>query len=560
MKKFLCAVSILGAAAFLTVSCGSNQVENTQPAVQVENVQQEEVQPVNEAEFSKEGFISEVKALARSGDYEGALSLYDSMNSKTKKKYANDLDIFILRAQLLQVTDRLEAARDQVDLLLKKHSKNEELKQMSFSIRKTLFMEKLSKELESGSDESALALYEGLDAELKDDFSINLIKASLLTGAGKYDEALAECDHLDSVEAGRVEVMEIRLAIMDIKGDSKDRNAMLQKIIKKDPYNAPANVALGQSSAIKKQYGSAKQYYLKALAKEPQNQDALFGLGQMEYYLENDAAAEKSLKKLLEINPDNAQAYSYLGKLAYANDKYVIALSYVEKALALEPDNYDYNLDCGMYNRYMGHFAEAEKFWSKCVELQPDYFLAYVYRAGIYDEQEKLDLALEDYKVAVKLNPKYYYAYESIGILELHNKNWKAAGEAFFEARKHNLNNISYPLLVTYCYYMLGDKKQAKKYSNDILRKMGNINSIDYKMLRVYHDENGYQNLPQQIGNMSNLNDRAKMYFYLGLLYDMFGSKSAAKEYYAKVLELNSPMFFEYRIAEWAVKEIPQDE
>lgn len=553
MKKFLNGIIIFALLSFFTVSCASDKVESTETVAKEEAV-------LSETEFSKEAFLLQVKDLSKAGEYQKALACYDSMSSKTKKKYADDLDLFTLKAQLLQICDRQEEAKVLVDSLLKKYPKNEELKKLSFSIRKNLFMKKLSSELESGTDESALALYQNIDEELKDDFNINLIKASLLTGAGKYDEAEKECDHLDSIESGRVEVMEIRLAIMDLKGDSKKRTSMLQNIIKKDPYNAPANIALGQSAAIKKQYGSAKQYYLKALAKEPQNQDALFGLGQMEYYLENDKASEKSLKKLLDINPENSQAYSYLGKIAYANDKYAIALDYIQKALEIEEDNYDYNLDCGMYHRYMGHFADAEKYWSKCIELQPDYFLAYVYRAGIYDEQEKLDAALADYKVSVKLNPKYHYAYESIGILELHNKNWRAAGEAFFEARKYNLNNISYPILVTYCYYMLGDKKQAKKYSNDILRKMGNINSMDYKMLRVYHDENGYQNLPQQIGNMSNLNDRAKMYFYLGLLYDMFGSKSAAKEYYAKVLELNSPMFFEYRIAEWAVKENPGDE
>jgi len=556
MKKFLSAISIFTAAVTLTVSCGSTQQESGQPAED----RAEEVVSVENGVFSKEEFIARVKDIAKSGDYSGALAEYDELSGSVKKKYASDFEMSLLKAQLLQVSGRLEDAKSQVDSLLKSYPKNEELKKMSFSIRKTLFMEKLSTELEKGSDESALALYEGLDEQLKDDFSINIIKASLLVGAGKYDDAEKECDHLDSIQEGSVDVLEIRLAIMDRKGDSKNRNVMLQKIIKKDPYNAPANIALGQSSAIKKQYGSAKQYYLKALAKEPQNEDALFGLGQMEYYLENDAASERNLNKLLEINPQNSMAYSYLGKIAYANDKYLVALNYVQKALEIEPDNYDYNLDCGMYQRYMGRFSDAEKSWTKCIELQPDYFLAYVYRAGIYDEQDKLDKALEDYRMCVKLNPDYHYAYESIGVLELHNKNWKAAGEAFFEARKRNLNNISYPLLVTYCYYKLGDKKQAKKYSNDILRKMGNINSIDYKMLRVYHDENGYQNLPQQVAGISNLNDRAKMYFYIGLLYDMFGSKSAANEYYAKVLELNSPMFFEYRLAEWAVKEAPADE
>ena len=44
------------------------------------------------------------------------------------------------------------------------------------------------------------------------------------------------------------------------------------------------------------------------------------------------------------------------------------------------------------------------------------------------------------------------------------------------------------------------------------------------------------------------------MYFYLGLYYDMFGGKEFAMENYTKVLGMNSPMIFEYRLAEWSLK------
>ena len=230
MKKFLSAISIFTAAVTLTVSCGSTQPESSQP---VEGKEEEKV-AVESGVFSRDEFIARVKSMAKAGDYSGALAEYDALSGSVKKKYASDFEMSLLKAQLLQVSGRLEDAEKQVDSLLKSYPKNEELKKMSFSIRKTLFMEKLSTELEKGSDESALALYEGLDEQLKDDFSINLIKASLLVGAGRYDDAEKECDHLDSIQEGSVDVLEIRLAIMDRKGDSKNRNAMLQKIIKKE--------------------------------------------------------------------------------------------------------------------------------------------------------------------------------------------------------------------------------------------------------------------------------------------------------------------------------------
>ena len=35
----------------------------------------------------------------------------------------------------------------------------------------------------------------------------------------------------------------------------------------------------------------------------------------------------------------------------------------------------------------------------------------------------------------------------------------------------------------------------------------------------------------------------------------MFGAEEGAKEYYAKVVSMNTPMFFEYRLAEWRVND-----
>ena len=79
-------------------------------------------------------------------------------------------------------------------------------------------------------------------------------------------------------------------------------------------------------------------------------------------------------------------------------------------------------------------------------------------------------------------------------------------------------------------------------------------NSIDYAMLRVFHDEAGEMPLPQKINAIDNSNKKGKMYFYLGLFYDMFGGIEAAKQFYTKVVDMKSPMFFEYRLAEWRME------
>ena len=55
--------------------------------------------------------------------------------------------------------------------------------------------------------------------------------------------------------------------------------------------------------------------------------------------------------------------------------------------------------------------------------------------------------------------------------------------------------------------------------------------------------------------NTSDRNLKGKMLYYLGLFYEINGNDVLAEKYYTDVLSLNSPMFFEYRLAEWALSD-----
>jgi len=51
-------------------------------------------------------------------------------------------------------------------------------------------------------------------------------------------------------------------------------------------------------------------------------------------------------------------------------------------------------------------------------------------------------------------------------------------------------------------------------------------------------------------GSISNKS--GKYLYYLALYYDLKGDVSLAQKYYVEVCAIQSPMFFEYRLAKWA--------
>ncbi len=427
------------------------------------------------------------------------------------------------------------------------------------SFSKNDFVGSLQEALRTGTISDALSLYGSIPADYAEDTDLLLLKASLLISDSRFDDAKQICSALNAKDASNTDAIEMLAYIAKLQGNTAERNKQIKLLLAKDAYNPAANMELARDYFDGKNYAQARLYYKKALVREPDNEDALFGLGQSDYFLgakdaSKDKEAEATFKKILEKDPSYAPAYSYLGKIASANNEYRLASEQIKQAIAIDPTNYDYFMDCGTYERYLGNFDAAEQAWTKAISIQPDYFLAYAYRAGLYDEQDKYEQALLDYENVLKYNPQYYFAYESIGVLAIHQKQWQRARQAFEKCMEMDkTGNISYPLMVTYCYYMENNKLEAKKFSDKVLRKLDR-NSIDYAMLRVFHDEAGEMPLPQKINAIDNGNKKGKMYFYLGLYYDMFGGIEAAKQFYTKVVDMKSPMFFEYRLAEWRME------
>ena len=424
---------------------------------------------------------------------------------------------------------------------------------------KSEFIKKIQEVLRSKNTQAAIALYDELPESEAQDTDLLIIKASLYISTANLKEAKSVCSAVLEKDSANLDALELLLYIARLQNDSKSESQYEKALLAKD-----TNLALGENAFENKNYKQARQYFQKALVREATNQDALFGLGQADYYLgakdaSMDTEAEGVFKKILALNPQNSLAYSYLGKLAAAANKYKAASDYVKKAIDIDNDNYNYYIDYGMYQNYLSNYDTAVSAWTQAIQLQPNYFLAYAYRGSLYDEQGQEELAIADYNQVVRCNPDYYYAYESIGVLQIHQKNWSAAREAFMKCyEKDKSANISYPLMVTYCYYMEKDKINAKKFSDKVLRKMDR-SSIEYAMLRVFHDESGEMPLPQKINTIDNTKQKGKMWFYLGLFYDMFGGSEFAAENYTKLLAMNSPMIFEYRLAEWRLGKLSLD-
>ena len=420
-----------------------------------------------------------------------------------------------------------------------------------------IFAKKLRDELQNGSIDGALMLFDSLPESLLDDVDLKKLHASLLISAGQYKEADRIVSGLESASPSDIELKEMRIVLSKASGNEQRKHVAIQAVIKADPTTVKANVELAHENVLAHKYKQARSYYQKALVKEPDNQEALFGYGQTSYYLNDLTNSRKAFNKILADDPENAVAYSYIAKLEAENSNYKRAEENIRKAIAYDAGAYDFYMDLGNYVRQQGKFAEAEKAWSKAISLDPTYFLAYAYRAGLYDEQNKYEQALQDYRMVVKTNPKYYFAYESLGMLAWRIGSWDEARSAFEKAYSYNKTNISYPLIISACYLKAGKKQQAKQFLETAMKDYQDHSSSEYVMLRLYHDLGpsvAENDMALRIQKETSATKRGKFLYYFALFYEIKKNDSLAKKYYAEIKTMNSPMFFEYRLAEWSLE------
>lgn len=402
--------------------------------------------------------------------------------------------------------------------------------------------------LESGDKEKALSVLQSSGSG-KSDF-MRRLEASVLLSLSRNDEALLIAEELlkkDRANTDNLELCAVLYAVM--KKDAK-KNELVNEILKRDEMNVAANILRANDLVLKKSYKLAISYYAKALKTEPKNETALVGLGKMFYYEDALKDAKKVFSSLLKENPNNSSAICYMAKLYAEEGKYKEAAKQIDRAIKLDPKNYEYELEAGQYAMNMGKFTEAAKHFTRAIEIDGNYFLAYTYRASLYEMQGLFKKALPDWERCFSANPSYYFAAESSGVIRFSLGDFEGAFLSFESAGKVR-SNLSYDLMSIVSLLRAGKVENAKEFSKNVMKNMDQ-KSDEYKIVRLLHDGDG-QNSENAVLNalskVENLSDGCRMYFYLGEYFLIKKSFPAAKECFQKSISFDVPMIFEHKLA-----------
>jgi tetratricopeptide (TPR) repeat protein len=174
---------------------------------------------------------------------------------------------------------------------------------------------------------------------------------------------------------------------------------------------------------------------LKAIELDPRLPDAHRSLARYYMFTGNAKKAEECLLTATGLNPKYALGYRTLAWLKAGQGNYESATEWAGKALELAPTDLETMLLLGLISMNQQKLTVAMATLQRAVELGPDYGRAYYNLGQVYLKLGVLDLALENYLLAIKYkgDPNCYI---DCGYVYLIKRDYQAARGQFEESVK----------------------------------------------------------------------------------------------------------------------------
>ena len=369
--------------------------------------------------------------------YDDAITLYD----KVLFSDAKNINARKYKAQCLEALGKKEEALVEYKRILAFDSSDKDAKNAIFSLAASSsnsdeYINMLDESIQSSADK-AKAYYQ---------FAYDLHKNKKYEDAKKY--------YLKSLSFDGSQP-DAYLNLSDIYIQLKQEEEAV-RILTEGHQKFPTNiqikdrlnqVKLAGTQQIMEQAGQAllTGQYEKALSLynsiNPQTADTLIGVASTYQAMNKNDEAINYYKKAYEKAPNNSEIAYYIATVYIAKDDLVNAKTYLNKVLSGNPNhqnaknlmNYiaeqdtqqNINKAIDLYNAQK--YQDAYILLSSMINKNPSSAVTYYYRGLVLDEQKKLELAITDYKNAIKYDPQFDLAYYSLGVDYDTLKNYKEA-------------------------------------------------------------------------------------------------------------------------------------
>ncbi len=320
--------------------------------------------------------LYKAQALSEMGDKKGALALYNKVLSLDPANVT-------AKAEIAGVMQAAMSPDEYIDYLAKSSS-DKSMQNMLYD-----YAYKLHKE---NNMDSAIKAYRAVISSGSTNVDAYVNLAICYAAKNDYNNAVA--------------------VLNNAKAKFPANNLVLKTLQDVQKDSASTALAAASQSYENKDYNRAVQQYL---AISPATEDSMIGVAASYQAMENYDKAIEYYRKAEQINPKNAEIPYYIGYLYSEQQKWMEAETYLKKAVSLNPESEAKNLLTYVLQNYSlaslndgislfekNDFQAALTKFNEVIKKEANNAYAYYYRGLIYDEQNKRQLAINEYLNVLK--------------------------------------------------------------------------------------------------------------------------------------------------------------
>ncbi|CAD8196501.1 unnamed protein product [Paramecium octaurelia] len=194
----------------------------------------------------------------------------------------------------------------------------------------------------------------------------------------------------------------------------------------------------------------------------------------------------------------------------------------------------------GVLFKQQGEKEKALQDYNMAIKLNPNYATAYINRGVLFKQQGEKEKALQDYNMAIKLNPNYATVYINRGNLFNEKGEKEKALQDYNMAIKLNPNYTNAYYNRGVLFKQLGETEKANQDYNTAIHLNPNYATAYINRGNLFNEQGEKENALQDYNMAIKLNPNyADAYFNRGVLFKQQGEKEKALQDYNRAIKLN---------------------
>lgn len=313
--------------------------------------------------------------------------------------------------------------------------------------------------------------------------------------------------------------------------------------LKAHPESAEAYADLGLIEARQEHYKEAIPLYRKALVIDPRMSGIRLNLGLAYFKSAAMKEAIETFTPLLKTFPadslDHIRVSTLIGMAHFSLGEYAAAIPFLKSAAIADPQNILYRFSLAQSCLNTRQYQCVLDAYQELLKLNGESAAADMLAGQAYDEMKNTNGAIEQFRAAVKADPKWPNAHYGLGYL-LWTQNQCEEAQKEFQAELDNVpDNPQAMTFLADCKVQLGQPGEALPLLEKALKIDPRIARAHLNLGIIFQDQGRQQDALRELTTAVKLTPQdSNIHWRLARLYQAMGRKDDAKLEFEKTSSL----------------------